>query len=216
MKILQNLIIGGARYYLITESRDLADFGADHAHSLSSIASRNFHHFRILAVMSEVEGMDYTPSGDEANKKKPTADGNDATKPPQMPPDKDMKTPLDSSGGDTPDVEGTVSGREATPDVEGTASGRETTEKEQNATVEGGNRSTTQSPNNDLKPKRPLESGDTSGSMAKINSKKDAGSDEDHKSKKPKNPEGSHWSLSSWFNLKRFSSQPSYSKGIMK
>ena len=166
--------------------------------------------------MSEVEGMDYTPSGDEATRKEPTADGNDATKPPQMPPDKDMKTPLDSSGGDTPDVEGTVSGREATPDVEGTASGRETTEKEQNATVEGGNRSTTQSPNNDLKPKRPLESGDTSGSMAKINSKKDAGSDEDHKSKKPKNPEGSHWSLSSWFNLKRFSSQPSYSKGIMK
>ena len=183
--------------------------------------------------------MDYTPSGSEAAGKEPTAtpDGDDATEPPQG---KDMKRPLDSSG-NTPDVEGTSSGEKEptatpdgddateplqgkdmkrldsggdTPDMEDTLSG----EKGPTATPDGDD--ATESPNNDLKPKRPLESGDTSGSMAKFNSKKDAGSDEDHKSKKPKNPEGPSWyqqpfkAIPSFF-MKRFYSQPSYSKGIV-
>ena len=150
--------------------------------------------------MSDVEDMDDTPSGGKATGKEPTAtpDDNSPTESPQMPPGKDM---LDSGGG--------------TPDVEGTVSGNETTEKEPNPTVEGDN--TTNPSENDLKRSLPLESDDTSGSVAKINPKKDAVSDEDPKSKKPKNPEGPWYQplIPSWL-MKRSYSQPSYSKGIMK
>ena len=150
--------------------------------------------------MSDVEDMDDTPSGGKTTGKEPTAtpDDNSPTEPPQMPPGKDM---LDSGGG--------------TPDVEGTVSGNEATEKKPNPTVEGGN--TTKPSENDLKRSLPLESDDTSGSVAKINPKNDAVSDEDHKSKKPKNPESLPWHhpITSLF-MKRSYSQPSYNKGIVK